>query len=224
MEARVVLRTFLTRGEADAARALLAGSGVEAFTTGDDCGAVDPALSFGRGVQLLVAGEDEARAEEILAAELPTDDEAHLASLAEHVMLPLSERYSGPALRSLFEARRLAFVQGSSTIGTGHLLAAILRYHDWGTTRLLAKAGVDVRDLRRSLGEPTSTAPSGEKREIPFDDAVRKALAIAGEEAGIPGETTIQSAHLLLGLLLVERESGGGPLTTHGATVEALRA
>ncbi|HEX4825802.1 MAG TPA: Clp protease N-terminal domain-containing protein [Candidatus Polarisedimenticolaceae bacterium] len=223
MDERVVLRTFLTRVEAEAARALLAGSGVEAFTTGDDCGAVDPALSFGRGVQLLVARDDEAAAEEVLAAELPKDDEADLASLAEHLMLPMSERYSAPALRSLFEARRLAFVHGASTIGTTHLLAAILRHHDWGTTRLLTKAGVDVGALRRSLGGPPAAEPQ-EKREIPFDDAVKKVLALAGEAAGTPGEATIQSAHLLQGLLLVEQESGGGPLIAHGATLDALRS
>ena len=54
MTGRVVVRTFNTRGEAEAARAFLEGHGIEAFVDSDDCGAVDPALAFVRGVKLLV--------------------------------------------------------------------------------------------------------------------------------------------------------------------------
>ena len=63
----VVLRTFGSRHEAEAAHSVLAGSGIEAVVASDDCGAVDPALSFARGVQLVVAEDDLARALEVMA-------------------------------------------------------------------------------------------------------------------------------------------------------------
>ena len=64
MSDRSVLREFSSRGDAEIVRELLLAHGIEAFVVSDDCGSVDPALSFGRGVQLLVGSEDleEARA------------------------------------------------------------------------------------------------------------------------------------------------------------------
>jgi len=66
MSQRVVLREFSSRGDAEIVRELLLGSGIEAFVTSDDCGSVDPALSFGRGIQLLVGPSDAVRAEQII--------------------------------------------------------------------------------------------------------------------------------------------------------------
>jgi hypothetical protein len=68
---RVVLRTFAYRHEAELVRGLLATRGVDAFVVSDDCGAVDPALEFGRGTHLLVADEDLERAREALAEDPP---------------------------------------------------------------------------------------------------------------------------------------------------------
>ena len=67
MTERVVIREFSSRGDAEIVRELLLGNGIEAFVISDDCGAVDPALSFGRGVHLLVAAQDFAEAELIIS-------------------------------------------------------------------------------------------------------------------------------------------------------------
>ncbi len=66
MGARVVVRKFGSRGDAEIVRELLLANGIEAFVNSDDCGAVDPALSFARGVELLVDGVDRADAEQVL--------------------------------------------------------------------------------------------------------------------------------------------------------------
>jgi hypothetical protein len=63
---KVVLRTVTSRAEADMLSNVLAGAGIESFVASDDCGAVDPALSFVRGVHLFVAEDDRERAEELL--------------------------------------------------------------------------------------------------------------------------------------------------------------
>jgi hypothetical protein len=64
----VVLETFPNRVVAELAAGLLESEGIEALVMADDVGGTYPALQFVRGVRLLVALQDEARAREILAA------------------------------------------------------------------------------------------------------------------------------------------------------------
>jgi hypothetical protein len=63
---KAVFRTFNTRAEADLVSNVLAGAGIASFVASDDCGAIDPALSFVRGVKVLVAQEDFETAEALL--------------------------------------------------------------------------------------------------------------------------------------------------------------
>ena len=67
MTQRVVFREFSSRGDAEITRELLVANGIEAYVISDDCGSVDPALAFGRGVQLLVAAGDLRRAQQVIA-------------------------------------------------------------------------------------------------------------------------------------------------------------
>ena len=64
----IVLETFSNRIEAEMAAGLLESEGIEAMVRADDAGGAYPMLQFVRGVRLMVAKEDEARAREILAA------------------------------------------------------------------------------------------------------------------------------------------------------------
>ncbi len=64
----VVLETFPSRIEAEMAQGILEGEGIEAIIMADDAGGAYPMLQFVRGVKLMVAAQDEARAQEILAA------------------------------------------------------------------------------------------------------------------------------------------------------------
>jgi hypothetical protein len=64
----VVLDTFPSRIEADMAQGILESEGIEAVVMADDAGGTYPMLQFIRGVKLMVAAEDKARAQEILAA------------------------------------------------------------------------------------------------------------------------------------------------------------
>ncbi|MDI9611468.1 MAG: hypothetical protein QM330_00140 [Acidobacteriota bacterium] len=74
MKRWVLCREFHSRAEAGIVRQLLLANGIESYLNSDDCGAVDPALAFARGVQLFIGEEDVALAEEVLAA--ATDDVA----------------------------------------------------------------------------------------------------------------------------------------------------
>ena len=64
----VVLRTFSYQHEAEIVRSVLEGSGIEAITNSDDCGALDPALGLVRGVNVLVAADRLEQAEDVLGA------------------------------------------------------------------------------------------------------------------------------------------------------------
>ena len=64
----VVLETFPSRIEAEMAQGILESEGIEAVVMADDAGGAYPMFQFIRGVKLLVAAEDEARAQETLAA------------------------------------------------------------------------------------------------------------------------------------------------------------
>ena len=69
----VVVRTFSYQHEADFVKSVLEGSGIEAMTNSDDCGALDPALELVRGVNVLVAADQLESAEDVLGA-LPADE------------------------------------------------------------------------------------------------------------------------------------------------------
>jgi hypothetical protein len=64
----VVLETFYNRIEAEMAQGILEAEGIETIIMADDAGGTYPMLQFLRGVKLMVAPEDKAQAQEILAA------------------------------------------------------------------------------------------------------------------------------------------------------------
>jgi len=65
---RIVLEKFFNRLEAEMAAGILEAEGIATLVLADDAGGAYPPLQMARGVRLLVAPEDEARAKDILAA------------------------------------------------------------------------------------------------------------------------------------------------------------
>jgi hypothetical protein len=64
----VVLQIFYNRIEAEMAQGILESEGIETVIMADDAGGTYPMLQFLRGVKLMVAAEEKARAPQILAA------------------------------------------------------------------------------------------------------------------------------------------------------------
>ena len=62
----VVVRTFSNRFDADLARSALEAASIDSMLRPDDAGGMRPGLWAGRGVEVLVRGEDAERAKEIL--------------------------------------------------------------------------------------------------------------------------------------------------------------
>ncbi|HIG01493.1 MAG TPA: hypothetical protein EYQ66_09350 [Myxococcales bacterium] len=65
-EVEVVVETFSDKAFAEAAVSLLASEQIDAWIRSDDAGGGLPNLDFARGVRLMVAPADEARARAIL--------------------------------------------------------------------------------------------------------------------------------------------------------------
>lgn len=84
MEAIVAIADYLYRGDAEIARAHLAGEGITAFVRADDEGGLNPGFFSEYRVVLLVAADDAAAAREILGIEPPLQipDQIRRAMLA----------------------------------------------------------------------------------------------------------------------------------------------
>jgi ATP-dependent Clp protease ATP-binding subunit ClpA len=113
---------------------------------------------------------------------------------------------------AIYESHRL----GHSAAGPEHLLLALAREGEAITLRVLESLGLDVEDVRaRILGRmrvPPSygaaeNATPGQGPYERFDDASRRTLAFAQEEAVKLGHHWVGGEHLLLGLARVAEVS-----------------
>ena len=116
------------------------------------------------------------------------------------------DRYTPVARRALFTSRQNAFVDGSTTIETHHLLSAILTADDPRLATLLARAHIATAELKRLVTAPPvhRIAGADKPREIPFSEELSAALAVASDEADAQAQATIGTEHLLLALLQEE--------------------
>lgn len=113
------------------------------------------------------------------------------------------ERYTEKARRTIFFARYEASQAGSPTIGTDHLLLGLLRESGEIVRRHLNLDGGELAERLRSnqtVGQKITTSV-----DLPLDDASKRALGYAAEEADQMGHKFIGTEHLLLGIMHEER-------------------
>ena len=135
------------------------------------------------------------------------------------------ERYTERARRALFFARYELTQLGGRTIVTEHILLSLLREPKGLVGKIFTKWNISLPDLRRQL---EAHAPHGDRLptsvEVPFNEATKRVLSFAAEEADRLLQRDIECEHLLLGLL---REKDAFPATTlagYGMNVDAVRA
>ena len=102
-------------------------------------------------------------------------------------------------------------------VGTGHLLIALLREPEGLAAQMLTDWGVEVATARGML---TGLLGRGEDRfgfrdEAMLSPAAKRALRLAQEEARAMEQPLLDTEHLLLGILLVEEDSGAAILAGH---------
>ncbi len=125
------------------------------------------------------------------------------------------------------EARRLQH----GYIGTEHLLLGLLRVEDDVTARLLAGLGVDLANVRSAVeliisrGEQLTmgtTRPTS-STTMHLTPRTNKVLVLAVEEAQRLGRDSVDTPHLLLGLVREGQGVAAGVLESLGAKLDPLR-
>jgi ATP-dependent Clp protease ATP-binding subunit ClpC len=134
------------------------------------------------------------------------------------------EHTGSKALMSVVhQALREADALRHDYIGTGHLLAALLRDNDGRAAKVLAMLGVDCDTARTrilSAMQPGAlTAPMGER---PYTSRARRALERSIASADEFMESDLDTDHLLIGLLSVEEGLAAQALAVDGITVDAV--
>lgn len=134
-------------------------------------------------------------------------------------------RFTEPARRALFFARYEVSQIGGSSIEPEHLLLGLAREGTGIVNDLFARASLDLATIRETLAAlEHPLARVSQSQEIPFGQATKDALRLAGEEADALRHRDIGPEHLLLGLLRQGRSRAFDLLTRAGVRIGDVRA
>src|SRR2546426_3401793 len=126
------------------------------------------------------------------------------------------ERYTEKARRVIFFARYHASQFGSPYIETEHLLLGIMKEDKAVAARLRESHATEETFCQ----EIESHTPAREKLstsvDLPLSAESKRALAFAAEESEALDHTTIDTSHLLLGLMRIETCLAATLLQKHG--------
>lgn len=138
--------------------------------------------------------------------------------------IPMFERFTEQARRTIFFARYEASQYGSPYIETEHLLLGILRERRGTLAKLFPGRGAAEADIRKEIekrithGERISTSV-----EMPISEECRKVLMIAQETADRLRHKPVVPEHLLIALLRVETCLAAKVLNELGVTPEPIQ-
>ena len=115
---------------------------------------------------------------------------------------------------------------GSKRVGTGHLLAGLLREESGDTAKVLIECGATLDTVRagvRRLPEPDRHLFDDDEISERFTDRMKKVLRFAEEEALQLRLEYVDTEHLLLGLLKEGRGVGANVLKSLGVGLDTAR-
>ncbi len=132
------------------------------------------------------------------------------------------ERYTGSGRRAIFFARYEASQYGNPYPEPEHLLLAVLRADQALTERFIKNA--TLADIRKQIEERTEIRPkTSTSVDLPLNDASKRVLSYAAEEAERLGHKNIGTPHLLLGLLREEESLAAEILRANGLDPDTFR-
>jgi hypothetical protein len=115
----------------------------------------------------------------------------------------LFERYSEKARRVIFFARYEASQFGTEYIETEHLLLGLLR-EDMQLCAVLRSLNTDGEQIRLEIESQAPTGPRvSTSVDMPLSEDCARILELAAEEADSLADETLETGHLMLGLLCV---------------------
>lgn len=133
------------------------------------------------------------------------------------------ERYSEKARRVIFFARCEASEDGSSYIETEHLLLGLLR-EDQALVRMFLGEGDILAEIRAEIERHiTRRERISTSVEMPLTDDCKNALNLAAEESERLGQRHVETEHVLLGMLGVERSLAAHLLRARGLKAAEVR-
>jgi Clp amino terminal domain, pathogenicity island component/DinB superfamily len=133
------------------------------------------------------------------------------------------ERFNVNARRSIHFALQEAHGLGSPQIKTVHVLLGILREDEAVATRVGSNA---LQTIRRELEQhaPADRPRSPGSGDLPLSGDTRRALLFAIKEAAALQRKAVEPAHLVLGLLRIEKCTAARLLRAYGMNYDRYRA
>jgi tRNA(Arg) A34 adenosine deaminase TadA len=133
------------------------------------------------------------------------------------------ERFTAGARQAIGLAQEEARRFRHHYIGTEHLLIGIAGCGEDATEQALAEVGLDVERVRTALELIVGRGAEEPSGHIPFTPRAKKMIEYALREALQLGDTTITSAHLLLGLVHDEGGVGARILVESAGSLDRVR-
>lgn len=131
-------------------------------------------------------------------------------------------RFTDDARAVVVGAQEQAREAGNDTIAVSHLVLALVADPEGVAARAVTARGVSLDDVRRTASATLPGAAATVPALIPFDAHARAALERTLSEAQRLGAGSVDSGHLLLGVLAVE--DGTGVLAGLGVDPAAVEA
>ncbi len=134
------------------------------------------------------------------------------------------EKYTDQAREVILHARREASLAGSASICAEHILLGLIKA-DTHLFTGLSGGILLVRDelRRRAMDRNLEARPNQVSSDITFSAESRQILICAFEEAAFMSSPTVDTRHLLLGLLRLEDSPVNQILSSRGIDPEAVR-
>jgi len=122
-------------------------------------------------------------------------------------------------LNTIRDAAPIAGLLRHDCLGTGHLLAVMMRNSESAAFRLLREVGADLAEINTILNKGVGKAWAGK-----FTYRAMHSIQLAIEEATSSDQLPATSDHLLLGIILEGTGTGAAALLSAGLTAERVRA
>ncbi len=134
------------------------------------------------------------------------------------------EHFSGQARQTIVLAQGEAAELGHDRVGTEHLLLGLIAEESGAAGRAFAKLGVTLQAARDTVGAamPPTAEPAAE-RQIPFSPRAKGTLEAALRQALGFKDTTIETEHILLALLIERDGRTASVLASLGCPPDLLR-
>jgi ATP-dependent Clp protease ATP-binding subunit ClpA len=133
------------------------------------------------------------------------------------------ERFTEDAKRTLTLAQEEAERSHHSYIGTEHLLLGLLRVESGTAYRVLSGLGVDIATVREVINSVLGRNERILIQSIIPTSRVKKVIELSFEEARRMGHNEVETAHILLGLIIEGEGIAAHVLTDLGATMAKVR-